>query len=90
MSGRPVQVEAIIASYNTRELLRECLTTLFKQAPGTLDVRVHAAVLDNGSSDGSADMVAAEFPDVRLVRSDTNLGFARANNVLAGSSTSST
>jgi N-acetylglucosaminyl-diphospho-decaprenol L-rhamnosyltransferase len=43
---------------------------------------VRVRVLDNASSDGSADMVAASFPDVELVRSDRNLGFAGANNRL--------
>src|SRR5262249_3422011 len=43
-------------------------------------------VLDNASGDGSADMVAAEFPEVKLQRSSENLGFARANNrVMRGS-----
>jgi GT2 family glycosyltransferase len=43
-------------------------------------------VLDNASGDGSDDMVAREFPAVRLVRSDLNLGFARGTNALAASS----
>jgi GT2 family glycosyltransferase len=87
MRSRPKHVEVLIASYNTRDLLRTCLATLFAHAPEAPDVRLHAAVFDNGSSDGSPDMVAAEFPDVRLVRSERNLGFARANNALAASST---
>jgi hypothetical protein len=68
----------IVVSFNTRELLRECLLALRRH--------LHAAphevlVVDNASKDGSADMVASEFPDVRLLRSAENLGFGRANNL---------
>jgi len=70
-------VSVVIVSFNTRDLLRECLQTLDREAGG---VRYEAIVVDNASRDGSADMVAAEFPTVRLVRSDVNLGFAAANN----------
>ena len=44
------------------------------------DVRRETFVVDNGSDDGSADMVEEEFPEVRLIRSRVNLGFAAANN----------
>ncbi len=67
----------VIVSFNTRELLRECIGRLHDQAGG---VSYETIVVDNASRDGSADMVAFEFPDVRLVRSQTNLGFACANN----------
>jgi GT2 family glycosyltransferase len=48
-------------------------------------MRVH--VFDNGSTDGSQEMVRAEFPSVELVLSDANIGFGRANNLLAAGST---
>lgn len=67
----------IVVSFNTRDLLRECLLTLRRAAD---DVSYEAIVVDNASRDGSADMVATEFPWVRLIRSETNLGFAAANN----------
>ncbi len=69
-------------SFNTKDELRVTLRSLLDHAP-TSGIEFRVTVLDNGSSDGSPDMVAAEFPDVELVRSDVNLGFARANNVLA-------
>ncbi|MEM9268037.1 MAG: glycosyltransferase family 2 protein, partial [Pseudomonadota bacterium] len=47
----------------------------------------HTVVLDNASVDGSADAIAAAFPQVELIRSDENLGFARANNVVAAQAT---
>lgn len=67
----------ILVSFNTRDLLRDCLLTLRREAGG---VTYETIVVDNDSRDGSADMVAAEFPEVLLVRSEINLGFAAANN----------
>ena len=71
------QVTVVIVSFNTRELLRECILTLQREAGGVV---YETIVVDNASRDGSADMVASQFPDVRLIRSQTNLGFASANN----------
>ena len=67
----------VIVSFNTRDLLRECLTALAEESRG---LNTEVLVVDNVSKDGSADMVAAEFPYVKLIRSDVNLGFAAANN----------
>jgi N-acetylglucosaminyl-diphospho-decaprenol L-rhamnosyltransferase len=79
-------VEALIVSFNTRALLERCLTSLDANRPGG-EIAVSVAVCDNGSTDGSGDMVARRFPAARLVRRSENLGFARANNLLATSST---
>lgn len=70
-------ISIIIVSFNTRELLRECLQTVINLAA---PVRYEILVIDNASQDGSADMVAQAFPDVHLIRSDVNLGFGIANN----------
>ena len=67
----------IILNYNTRDLLRGCLASLRAQA----GVSFSAIVVDNCSTDGSADMVAAEFPEVALIRSDRNGGYAYGNNL---------
>ena len=74
----------IIVSYNTRELTLAALRTLHAT---TRHTAIHVVVLDNASTDGSADAVAAAFPHVELVRSTENLGFARANNVVAATAT---
>jgi len=76
MSDSP-DASIVIVSFNTRDLLRECIGTLYREAGG---VNIETIVIDNASKDGSADMVAAEFPALRLIRSETNLGFAAANN----------
>lgn len=73
----PGKTSIIIVSFNTREILRACLTRVFAV---TQDLPIEVIVVDNASRDQSADMVAQDFPAVRLIRSDTNLGFAAANN----------
>jgi hypothetical protein len=72
----PPRVSAVIVSYRVRDLLRRCIETLLAQEEVALDVWV----VDNASEDGSAEMVERDFPAVRLVRNDENVGFARANN----------
>jgi N-acetylglucosaminyl-diphospho-decaprenol L-rhamnosyltransferase len=66
----------VIVSYNTVELLQDCLASLYAQ----LDSRCEVIVVDNASSDGSADMVRVRYPDSMLIKSNKNLGFGRANN----------
>jgi GT2 family glycosyltransferase len=68
----------IIISFNTKMILKECLESVIRESA---NLRVEIFVVDNHSADGSAEMVEQEFPDVRLIRSDVNLGFGAANNV---------
>jgi GT2 family glycosyltransferase len=75
-----IDVSVCIANWNCREMLRACLASLAEEAQG---VAVEVIVIDNASTDGAADMVAREFPDVVLHRNATNVGFARANNQAA-------
>jgi hypothetical protein len=79
-------VSVIVVSFNTRGLLRKCLQSVLAECAGLPPgVTAEVVVVDNASSDGSADMVEREFAisasPVRLVRSDINLGFASANNL---------
>lgn len=71
------EISVVIVSFNTRDLLRDCITTFERE---TADLPHETIVVDNASKDGSADMVAKEFPDVQLIRSSVNLGFGVANN----------
>ncbi len=72
----------IVVSYNTRDLLRRCLQSL---ATCPCACQAEIVVVDNASSDGSAEMVREEFPQARLMPQDRNLGYAAANNLaLAG------
>ncbi len=67
----------VIVSFNTRDLLRECLASLDANSRG---MSKEVFVIDNVSRDDSAGMVEREFPWVTLIRSKVNLGFAGANN----------
>ncbi|MCA9962175.1 MAG: glycosyltransferase family 2 protein [Chloroflexota bacterium] len=71
-------LSVIIVSYNTRQLLDDCLASLQQaEAPrGGLEI----IVVDNASHDGSQEMVATKYPDVQLLALTENLGFAAANN----------
>lgn len=70
-----MDLSIIIVSWNVKDKLRECLRAI---QPGGLDIEVF--VVDNASHDGSADMVRQEFPNVRVIANEANLGFAKANN----------
>jgi hypothetical protein len=74
----PIDLEVIIVSHGAEELLRRCLRSLAEH-PASGTVRV--SVVDSGSTDGTPDMVAREFPAVRLIRRP-NIGFSAANNVV--------
>lgn len=72
-----MKLSIIIVSYNTKQMTLECLESLFKETKmGALEV----IVLDNQSSDGSADAIELNFPQVQLIRSGENYGFAMGNN----------
>ncbi len=73
-----IGVSVVILNFNTRDLLREAIRSVDLQRPGT---RCDVYVVDNASSDGSAKMVAEEFPEVRLIRAPHNGGFAYGNNL---------
>ncbi len=72
-----VQVSFVIVNYNVKELLRECLASINKYSDHD---NTEAIVIDNASSDGSVEMIAAEFPNVQLIANDANTGFPAANN----------
>jgi N-acetylglucosaminyl-diphospho-decaprenol L-rhamnosyltransferase len=82
----PVTVEILIVSFNTAGLLADCLSSIEAHRPQVDVATVFIAVFDNASGDGSADLVRERFPWVRLVTSDDNIGFAKANNRLAAQS----
>jgi GT2 family glycosyltransferase len=75
-SPRP-DVSILIVSFNTQRVLRECLESIERESAG---LNVEISIVDNDSSDGSPEMIAKDFPAVRLVRSKVNLGFGAANN----------
>jgi GT2 family glycosyltransferase len=74
-----------IVNWNTREQLRRCLQSL---PAGLAGIDADVVVVDNCSSDGTVEMMQAEFPHVRLIRATRNLGFAGGNNAALAGTTS--
>jgi len=78
-------LEVVIVSYRCGPMLRQCLQSLGDHPPaGGLRI----TVVDNASGDGTADVVRREFPDVRLIALDENVGFSAANNIVLRETTS--
>jgi GT2 family glycosyltransferase len=75
-------LSVLVISWNTRELTLACLASLYANPPSA---PFETILLDNGSADHTADAVAARFPQVRLIREETNHGFAAGNNLAAAS-----
>jgi len=71
------KLSIIILSYNTKDLLRNCLLSLNKVRD---EVNFEVIVSDNGSSDGSPEMVEKEFPWVKVIKIGKNIGFSAGNN----------
>ena len=72
-----IGVSIIIVSYNTKELTQNCIQSVFEQ---TKDIDFEVIVSDNGSSDGSIEMIKKNFPHVMLIENKANIGFGAANN----------
>jgi N-acetylglucosaminyl-diphospho-decaprenol L-rhamnosyltransferase len=68
----------VIVSYRCEALLRDCLASLGTYPPA---FPVSIQVVDNASGDGTAEMIAREFPDVALTVNESNAGFSAANNL---------
>ena len=77
MSYSLKDISVIIINWNTRELLRSCLNSVQTDSQMMAEI----IVVDNGSADGSQEMIREEYPEVVLIENKKNLGFARANNV---------
>jgi GT2 family glycosyltransferase len=70
----PQPVAIVVVTWNSRRDIERCLGAAAREDP------LEVVVVDNGSSDGSAEWVAAQYPQVRLLRNDHNAGFSVANN----------
>jgi N-acetylglucosaminyl-diphospho-decaprenol L-rhamnosyltransferase len=72
-----VDLSVLIVNWNTRDLLLQCLQSIYATV---LDITFEVIVVDNASSDGSAQAVKKSFPQAHWIQNPTNLGFASANN----------
>lgn len=75
------KVLVIVVTYNGMPWLDRCLSSVCVSTKNAQNVDVDLFVVDNDSTDGSADFVQAHFPQAKLVRSAENLGFSKANNL---------
>ena len=73
-----MDISVVIVGWNARHYLELCLESL-AEAPPRRSMEIF--VVDNASSDGSAEMIEARFPWVKLIKSAENLGFAKGNNL---------
>ena len=80
MRDHAPELSILLVNWNTRQMTLDCLASIVAETKHT-DYEI--IVLDNGSSDGSAEAIAHQFPQVRLIASAENLGFARATNLQA-------
>lgn len=72
-----MNVSIIIINWNTRDILRNCLESVFKETQG---IEFEVILVDNGSNDRSVQMVEGQFPEVNIIANKDNRGFAAANN----------
>lgn len=73
-----IDLSIVIVSYNTRELTAQCLRSILQLDTG---LKLELIVVDNASPDGSAKALSREFPEIRVIESGGNHGFACANNI---------
>lgn len=73
-----MDISVVIVAWNAKHYLELCLDSLVKAPPQR---SMEVLVVDNASTDGSADMTEAKFPWVKLIKSKENLGFSKGNNV---------
>ncbi len=73
-----MKISIIINNYKTKGLLRQCLKGIEKYPPS---VKYEVIVVDNNSGDGSVELVRDDFPEIKLIASDENLGHHRGNNL---------
>lgn len=71
-------LSVIIVNWNSARFVRKCLASIRHQKH---ELSIEVIVIDNGSRDGCGAMIAAEFPDVRFLQANANIGFAKANNL---------
>jgi len=72
-----MDLSVIIVNWNTKKLLEDCLTSIYKFTRG---VKFEVIVVDNASEEGSPQMIEKKFPHAKLIQNKNNLGFAKANN----------
>ena len=78
MANNKVALSIIIVNWNSKDYVRKCLRSVYAHSHG---LSFEIIVVDSASHDGCGEMLASEFPDVRFIQSEQNIGFANANNM---------
>ena len=73
-----MDLSIVIVTWNVRDLLENCLASIYRETRG---ISFEVFVIDNGSKDGTAQMVSSKFPTVKLIRNTENKGFSYSNNL---------
>ncbi|MCD4705184.1 glycosyltransferase family 2 protein [bacterium] len=73
-----MNLSIVIVNYKVKDLLDNCLKSIFSNSE---NIKLDVIVVDNDSQDGSLEMIKNKYPQVNLIASDKNLGFAKANNL---------
>ena len=73
-----MELSIIFVNWNSTDYLRDCIASIFEYTRG---ISFEIVVVDNASPSGDADMLAEQFPEITLIKSSQNLGFAGANNL---------
>ena len=79
------ELSVIIINWNSVSYLQNCLSSLFKN---TAIDDLEIIVVDNASYDGSSELIKRQFPKIKFIQLDDNIGFARANNLAFNHATS--
>jgi len=72
-----IDVSISIVSYNSKNVLKNCIESIIKT---TQEMKIEIIIVDNNSEDGSSDFVKVNFPGVKLIENQENLGFGKAHN----------
>ena len=72
-----IDISIIVVNYNAKEFLRKCIASILKNVKS---ISYEVIIIDNNSSDKSAEMIEKEFSQVKLIANKNNVGFSKANN----------
>lgn len=74
-----IDVSVIIVNYNVKDLVDNCIASIYKSNNANHSIEIF--LVDNNSVDGSADHIEKNYPEVKVIRNNKNLGFSKANNI---------
>ena len=78
MQNQLIVLSIVVVNFETPDYTSQCLSSIYKNAP---HCSFEVIVIDNGSKDGSLDLIRKKFPEVITIKTGENLGFSRANNL---------